>query len=239
MRIYQNFKEAVSEVKRDLVEMGIKVHPKTYQDKNIADNPDFETMELQNYIYTVVEPQFDHLDPVQPWANAEWGERVCGVKGVIINPGDAWKLRREVWQQFLQSSNRLPEPDELLDSEAITQSLEFAYTYSERLAQNMQVERVIERLKEDHDSRQLFISIWDVMDTSKLGGISRVPCSLGYLLQCRKGKLNMTYLQRSADFATHFVNDKYVADHSDLKMGTFTHWVGSLHIFKKDAEGVF
>jgi len=112
---------------------------------------------------------------------------------------------------------------------------------------NQQVERVIHRLKRDRDSRQIFVSVWDVLDTSNLGGVSRVPCTLGYLLQCRKDHLNITYLQRSADFATHLVNDiylakllqNYVALETGLESGTYTHWIGSLHIFNKDAREVF
>lgn len=229
MRIYQTFKEAIPEIRRDLAEMGIKVHPKSYQDKVVADDQDFETLELQNYIYTVVNPALDQLNPTQPWTEEEWKERLSGICGTEINPGRAWELRKDVWQQFLQPDGK------------------FAYTYSERMARNMQVMKVERRLGADHDSRQLFVSIWDVKDTSKLGGISRVPCSIGYLLQCRKDKLNITYLQRSCDFATHFTNDAYLAlrfldeicKTNNFQMGTYTHWIGSLHLFRKDAQGVF
>ena len=229
MRIYQNFKEALPEIKRDLAEMGIKVHPKTYQDKQVGDNPDFATLELQNYIYTVVHPVGSDLEPTQPWADSEWLERMCGMSGSPVNPGVAWKHREEVWQEFLGEDGK------------------FAYSYSERLSWFKQVNRVIARLEEDKDSRQLYIGIWSQEDNTKLGGVSRVPCSLGYLLQCRKNHLNLTYLQRSADFSTHLVNDIYlahklqsfIAEVSELEVGTFTHWIGSLHIFHKDAKEVF
>lgn len=230
MRIYTAFGEAIGEIKRDLAEMGIVVHPDTYQDKYVLGKPEYDTLELQNYVYTVTDPtSYEQLKPDQPWANEEWIERFRGINGFPVNPGEAWKHRREVWEQFLDSNGK------------------FAYTYSERLSRNNQVLRVIERLKSDPDSRQLFISIWDVMDTSNLGGQSRVPCSIGYLLQCRKDRLNLTYLQRSADFVTHFKNDIALAICVQISIaqlirghpGTFTHWIGSLHMFRKDAEGVF
>lgn len=228
-RIYSNFTEAIPEIKRDVVEMGVKCAPHTYQDKNVKDNPDFETLELQNYLYTVVNPDRFDLKPSQPWARWEWGERAEGIEGHPINPGEAWRFRPEVWSEFLKKNGR------------------FAYTYSERFARNNQVRRVIKRIKEDPESRQLFISIWSASDTSKLGGISRVPCSLGYLFQCRKGALNITYLQRSCDLITHFVNDvylacclqEYISREVQIKLGNFTHWIGSLHLFKRDGEGVF
>ena len=193
MRIYKNFKEALPEIKRDLAEMGIKCWPKTYQDKQVGDNPDFETLELSNYIYTVVNPNVADLEPTQPWADAEWIERKFGIIGHPVNPGEAYKLRPEVWKEFIGKNGK------------------FAYTYSDRLSWFKQVNRVIARLKEDKDSRQLYIGVWSQEDNTKLGGVSRVPCSLGYLLQCRKDHLNITYLQRSADFATHLVNDIYLA----------------------------
>lgn len=229
MRIYQDFKEAIPEIKRDLVEMGIKIHPKTYQDKYIADDPNFETLELQNYIYSVVNPMLAELDAVQPWADMEWEERKMGIEGLPVNPGSAWHLRAEVWSEFIQPNQK------------------FAYTYSHRLSRYQQVQTIIKRIKDDPDSRQLFIAIWDSADTRKLGGISRVPCSLGYQIQIRKEQLNLTYLQRSADLATHFVNDIYLAvvlqdflaKSTGYNRGYFTHWLGSLHMFRKDSEGVF
>lgn len=229
MRIYKHFKEAISEVERDLVEMGIRVHPKTYQDKNVEYDEGFETLELQNYIYTVLDPTRKNIGESQPYCDAEWKDRVEGIMGNPRNPGEAYKTRLDVWQQFLEVDGR------------------FAYTYSERYHLNDQVNKIIERLAEDNDSRQLFITMWDVFDTGKLGGISRVPCSLGYLIQVRKQRLNMTYLMRSCDFVTHFRNDiylsaclqEYIANTGGFDIGTFTHWIGSLHMFKKDGKGVF
>lgn len=226
MRIFQNFAEATNEVKRDLAEMGIDVHPQTMQDKNVANDDNYATKELQNYIYTVVDAvkSIDQLTPVQPWADAEFDERVAPYH---VNPGDAYGLRPDVWNEFLHDG-------------------EFAYTYNERMV--FQLNTLIEELKTNPDSRQLYLSIWNPRrDIKKLGGQSRVPCSLGYLFQLREGKLNMTYFMRSCDFVTHFQNDvylavkllQYVAEESGNIPGNFTHYMGSLHIYKKDTEGVF
>lgn len=234
MRIYTDFKEALSEIKRDLAEMGIKVHSQTYQDKYIGDDPEMSSRELQNYIYTVTEPNYQTgLQPTQPWCDAEFEERI-NPKG---NPGEAWELRRDVWEQFIQGDGT------------------FAYHYGERLS--WQVDEIVKTLSQDHDTRQAFMGMWRPHeDIRKTGGVSRVPCTLGYYFQLRKGQLNMTYLQRSGDFATHFVNDIYLAGrmhlhvlgelrteegfHGDMvELGTYTHWLGSLHIFEKDVKEVF
>ena len=226
MRIYKDFREANNEIKRDLKEMGIRVVTQTMQDKKSEEG--FETLEIQNYIYTVLEPKLCDLDPTQPWADLEFMERVSSCP---INPGTAWEHRREVWEQFLMKD--------------IDRKPYFSYTYSERMY--FQLRRIVNELKKHPESRQLFLSIWNPhIDTGKLGE-ERVPCSLGYYFQKRNGKLNMTYLQRSADFITHWQNDQYlavklllwVANKAGVPVGTFTHWLGSLHVYTKDVEGVF
>lgn len=209
------------------MEMGIRVHPNTWQDKIVKDNPDFDTLELQNYIYTVVEPDSGHLTPTQPWAGVELVERLYG-QGEA-NPGMAWRERIDLWAQFIQKEDG-----------------KFSYTYDERL--HFQYDMVVRELKKNPDSRQLFLAVWDPdIDIFRIGGAKRVPCSLGYLVQAREGMLHMTYLMRSSDFITHFQNDvwlavctqRWMANQVQLRMGRFTHYIGSLHIFKKDGEGVF
>ena len=175
MRLYVKAEEAFEEIKRDLAEMGIWVRPKTMQDKIIEGNPDYETTELQNYSYTILNAKSSEIPNVtQPWADAEFQERITKpVDGKFINPGEAWKLRNDVWDEFLHDGK-------------------FGYTYNELIWNNDQFTKIVNRLKEDPDSRQLWISLWDpTRDPDLLGGVSRVPCSLGYAFQVREGKLNM------------------------------------------------
>lgn len=232
MRIYMDANEAIEEIKRDLAEMGIVVRPKSMQDKVVEGNPDYETKELQNYSYTLLNAKSSEIpDVVQPWADAEFQERIYDpqLAGAPINPGEAWKLREEVWTEYMHNGK-------------------MAYTYNERLWFNDQLTKVVDRLKEDPDSRQLWISLWNpAIDPDKLGGVSRVPCSLGYSIQVREGKLNLHYLMRSCDFATHFRNDIYlaiklqewIADITGYPVGDFTHTIFSLHVYHKDIENVF
>jgi thymidylate synthase len=227
MRIFKAFPEAFEEIRRDLKEMGIPVHTKTMQDKAIAEDADFSTLELQNYGYTVTNPKYEDLTPSQPWADADWVERMSGALGKPVNPGRAWELRREVWEEFLHGGK-------------------FAYTYAERLSQFEQVKNVIRALKADNNSRQLYVSMWHPMDSMKLGQF-RVPCSLGWLFQYRRGQLDVTYMMRSCDFHTHFQNDIFmsmklrdlIAAHAGLTPGFYSHFMGSLHVYSKDVAEVF
>lgn len=240
MRIYINAEEMIEETKRDLAEMGIVVRPATMQDKYVKGNPDYETRELQNYSYCLLEAKSQDIPGViQPWADAEFLERITDPflrapdgelsEPHFLNPGKAWELRKEVWTEYLHEGK-------------------MAYTYNELIWNNDQVTKIINRLKEDPDSRQLWISLWNPdKDPDLLGGVSRVPCSLGYGLQVRDGKLNLHYVMRSCDFATHFRNDVYlaikflewVAEKTGYPVGSFTHTIFSLHVYNKDVEGVF
>lgn len=222
MRSYSTFRDANNEIRRDLAELGTLVHPQTMQDKQIANDPDYNTRELLNYDYMVLDPRLEDLDPSQPWADAEFEERI---NFVGEEKASAWQLRPEVWQEFADRG--------------------FSYTYGERYWTSL--ENIIGELKNHPESRQLFLSVWDpFIDSDKLGR-QRVPCSLGYWFVKRGGLLHMTYMQRSADFATHFNNDqylshklqRYVADQVGIPAGRFTHWIGSLHIYQKDVAGVF
>lgn len=241
MRIYTNWKECYDEVLRDLAEMGITVRPKTMQDKVIEGNKDYETKELQNYCYTLLDANSSTITGVtQSWADKEFEERITdpwmrnpdgshhSFVG-FVNPGEAWKSRQEVWNDYIHDGK-------------------MAYTYNEMIWNNDQCFKIINRLKEDPDSRQLWISLWNPnKDPDFLGGVSRVPCSLGYGFQVREGKLNMHYVMRSCDFITHFRNDVYlaikflewVAKETGYEVGNFTHTMFSLHVYNKDVKGVF
>lgn len=229
MRIYMNWNEAYEEIKRDLAEMGINVYPKTMQDKYIEGNEDYATKELQNYCYTILNAKSEDVKSfsTQPWADEEFKERINPYGNV--NPGTAYKLRQEIWNEYMHDGK-------------------FAYSYNERFFRNRQLDKIIARLQEDNDSRQLWLSVWDLNeDVNKLGGISRVPCSLGYNFQFREGKLNIHYVMRSCDFNTHFPNDvylairllEYVAERCNMEVGNFTHTMFSLHVYKKDVSDVF
>lgn len=229
MRIYTNWDECYNEVLRDLAEMGIVVRPKTMQDKNVEGNPDYETKELQNYSYTLLDPKSQTITGVsQPWADAEFKERI-DYAHYPINPGEAWKLRKEVWSEYIHDGK-------------------LAYTYNEMLWNNYQLHKILNQMVKDPDSRQLWVSLWNPnKDPDLLGGVSRVPCSLGYGFQVREGKLNMHYVMRSCDFATHFCNDVYLAikllewvsNMTGFPVGNFTHTMFSVHIYNKDIKGVF
>lgn len=230
MRIYSNSFELMSEMGRELNSYGQIVKPKTYQNKVIEGNEDFITKELicQQYCLTSLgDPVwlfvFSHS---KEWADAEFQERID--ISDITNPGKAWELRKDLWEQFLVNGK-------------------FDYTYNERM---VILPYTIQLLKSDSDTRKAVLPIFNGNgedDTLYYHGNKRIPCSMYYdflIRQNGKGEkvLHICYHQRSSDFVTHFGNDvylawrlmEYVAKEVGVKSGYLYHTIDSLHAYKKD-----
>jgi len=232
MRIYSSSYELMSEMGRELNSYGQTVKPKTYQNKNIEGNEDFVTKEIicQQYCLTSLQ------DPTwlffysrsREWADAEFQERVD--TSDIINPGKAWELRKDLWEQFLVNGK-------------------FDYTYNERIIHV--IKPLIRLLKDDNDTRKAVLPIFngdmDGLDTDWYDGSRRIPCSMYYdflIRQNGKGEkvLHICYHQRSSDFVIHFGNDvylawrlmEYVAKEVGVKPGYLYHTIDSLHTYQKD-----
>lgn len=232
MRIYSSSYELMSEMGRELNSYGQTVKPKTYQNENIEGNEDFVTKEIicQQYCLTSLQ------DPTwlffysrsREWADAEFQERID--TSDIINPGKAWELRKDLWEQFLVNGK-------------------FDYTYNERIIHV--IKPLIRLLKDDNDTRKAVLPIFNGdmygLDTDWYDGSRRIPCSMYYdflIRQNGKGEkvLHICYHQRSSDFVTHFGNDvylawklmEYVAKEVGVKPGYLYHTIDSLHSYKKD-----
>lgn len=247
MRMYMDFTECREEIKRDLAEMGHIVKPKSYQNKVVEGDPNFETKELRNYVYTIIQPQLSEVNKYanQPWCDDEAKERFCGER---LNPGEAYKHRKELWEEFMVDGKQDYTYPERFNPEVIAFEGYEPYTYDVDQLHEIAVE-----LADNPDSRQCYLSIWEPADIQYIGGKKRVPCTLGYLFQVRDNELHITYMQRSCDFIEHYSNDVYLAIATahelarriekeggpQYSVGTFTHFIGSMHIYKKDIKGVF
>lgn len=262
MRIFSNSFELMSELGRELNSYGQTVKPKTYQNKRIEGNEDFITKELicQQYCLTSLgDPVwlfiFSHS---KEWADAEFQERITfEPNGEPWNPGEAWKLRRDLWEQFL-----VKEEISFVGNETHKEYHEiFEYTYSERIMKPVyfngtvmpKIRAIIRLLKSDQDTRKAVLNIYGTdnynedEDSDHYDGSRRIPCSMYYdflIRQNGKGEkvLHICYHQRSSDFVTHFGNDvylawrlmEYVAKEVGVKPGYLYHTIDSLHSYKKD-----
>ena len=247
MRIYANCYELLSEIYREVVEMGILVKPKSMQNKIVEGNEDYHTKEIIGYQYNLLSLSMENLLfkslEVRDWATAEFVERIWDNRNNnseivpvnsdgYVNPGNAYLLRVDVWDQFLVDTK---------------EGRKFDYSYNERMQWLGSLGRIIEELKGNPGSRQTVLSIYDKKDILYIGGKRRIPCSMYYNFHIRPDatgeyRLSIIYHQRSADVVTHFGNDiwlawklmEYVADKVGVKPGNLIHNIDSLHVYKKD-----
>lgn len=88
------------------------------------------------------------------WADAEFQERINTSE--VINPGKAWELRKDLWEQFLVDGK-------------------FDYTYNERMAI---LPYTIQLLRSDSDTRKAVLPIFNGNgkdDTLYYHGNKRIP----------------------------------------------------------------
>lgn len=230
MRAYANMKEAHSEVKRDMAEMGIEYITETVQDKQVYT----PTLELYNYAYTLLD-----IGSETEWMQylGEQGVNTSWVRAEIRdrhdlgmmekNPGRAWQEREAFWGQFMRHG-------------------QLAYTYAERL--HPQIPDIVRELQHHKNTRQAVLTMYDWhSDMKNFGGLDRIPCSMHYQFLLREGKLQCNYVMRSCDLAKFFLADAFmatrlqafIANAIGVDTGTFTHFIGSLHCFKDEMKGIF
>lgn len=231
MRIFKDCDEAINEIERDLYEIGVRVKVPTVQDKDVRGLEEYETKEMEGYSFMILDQSdrnwmvSNQKDDLLKWNKAEHLERISNKH---INPGEAYRLRANVWNEFLHKGK-------------------FAYTYNERI--RGQLIPIIDELRKNLNTRQALIEIHNNdIDLKNVGGKRRICCSCFYQFLFREGKLDVIYTMRSSDFYTHFRNDiwqaielrNHISDKLGLSQGKFIMFVSSLHAFKKDfPKGIF
>lgn len=106
-----------------------------------------------------------------------------------------------------------------------------------------QYEKIIERLKQDPDTRQAVITIWNP-ELDLLPSKRDYPCTILHQFRIRDGKLNMTVFMRSNDVWLGAAYDFFqftrvqlaIASVLGIPAGIYTHHVGSLHIYEQHYE---
>ncbi len=234
MRIYLNCVEAIQDIGRELKKCSTQIHTQTMQNKDISRDINYNTREIQSFDFAIVNTGDKDAMPgvTVQWVNDEFVERISSK---YVNPGKAWKQRKEVWEEFLVNKvTHEEENGEPIDSRV------FEYSYNERIVPQLQP--VIDELKKNPETRQAIIEIHNNAKDLKSMGTKRVPCSMFYHFMIRDRKLDVIYVMRSSDFATHFQNDiwladelrRYIAAMVGVEVGKFFMHVSSLHIYQRD-----
>lgn len=174
----------------------------------------------------------DLCGATQPWAGDHFLERVSGEP---LNPPPSHKYWLKGTDQYFSDTEK------------------FSHSYPERLwgstgkgirYANARLDKAIELLKKEPDTRQCYIPIWFPEDLSAACEGERVPCTFGWHFMKRDNQLHCSYHMRSCDVIRHLHNDLYFAnrlaiwlnDEAGLKcdMGMLHFSSTSLHCFEND-----
>jgi thymidylate synthase len=197
MNSFNHLGEAVYDCYSKLLDGGQPVTPLRWQSEEIK--PKMWQIFHMSFMVRIMKEWRSQFKYDFQWCNLHLAERIGGEP---INPGEAYKI----WPHYQQ--------DEVWRSN----DQKFSHTYMERIWAPAitglrykfgNLENIISHLDYDIDTRQAFLPIWFPEDTSAAGN-ERVPCTIGYLFQRRKGYLDVTYYIRSCDAIRHFKNDIFL-----------------------------
>lgn len=104
-----------------------------------------------------------------------------------------------------------------------------------------QIDRVIEQIKSNPDSRRLIVSAWNVGEVEQM---ALPPCHTLFQFFVQDGELSCQLYQRSADLflgvpfniASYALLTRMVAQVCGLKAGEFVHTFGDLHLYANHLE---
>lgn len=107
-----------------------------------------------------------------------------------------------------------------------------------------QIQRAIDMIKNDPNSRRIIVSAWNVADIDEMAKAGLPPCHTLFQFYVNDGKLSCQLYQRSADFflgvpfniASYALLTMMVAQVTGLKPGDFVHTLGDTHLFENHFE---
>ena len=209
---------------------------------------------FQSLVYSNAQEAFEDLyDQIMcNGCNTKIGTKVLYNVGFeIIHPVDnniktpwrRWnpKYAEHEWQWYLSQNRSVEELkkhapiwDKMHGGDNIVNS-----NYGWQWGRNNQLDKTIEQLKKNPDTRQAWISIFDGKEKDQYQ--YDTPCTLAIGFDTAHDFLDMTVLMRYNDLVYGFCNDQYcfsklqelVATELGLKIGTYYHFVHNMHIYEK------
>lgn len=220
MRIYTDYKEVISEIKRDLVEMWQPISTYSMQNKVIEGNTDYETKEITNYSFCL--SNFDNIEDMIDYPEfqkaefnridnyfkdhkfEEYRDYMQNKYQIILVEIDDIKL---IWKKLLQTwlkedfLERVAQDVNPWEARKIRpwvwdEFLDFHQYTQERTFDYTYSERIhlfdlLKEIQQHPTSRQYVFNIWDREDRFWVNGKRRIPCSLNYQVLIRpNGEIN-------------------------------------------------
>lgn len=154
------------------------------------------------------------------------------------------KYAEREWQWYLSQNRSVEELkkhahiwDKMHGGDNIVNS-----NYGWQWGRSNQLDKTIEQLKKDKNTRQAWISIFDGKEKDQYQYDTPCTLAVGFSVHpCADNELNMTVLMRSNDLVYGFCNDQYcfsklqelVATELGLEVGTYYHFAHDMHIYEK------
>lgn len=113
--------------------------------------------------------------------------------------------------------------------------------YGYQIAKYKQLDKLIDTLKNDPQSRRMLVTLWNVED---LEDMALQPCAFQTLWDVTDGKLNCMLIQRSGDMGlgVPFNTAQYaalvhmIAHVANFKPGLFTHVINNAHVYENHVD---
>ena len=152
------------------------------------------------------------------YAEAEWQWYLSGDRSTA-KLGEIYGKIPQIWQRMSDGNGNVNS------------------NYGWQWERGWQLDKVVAQLKDNPDTRQATISIYDGKEISKYK--YDTPCTYAVQFTVLKGKLNMCVVMRSNDLWYGFCNDQYcfsklqelVSERTGYDMGTYYHFAHNLHIY--------
>ena len=195
-----------------------------FLDKILLDGVDFDnTKALFNVGFTLGYPMDNHIKNKErnwnlKYAEAEWQWYLSEDRSVS-KLGEIYGKVPEIWKRMA---------DELGHVNS---------NYGWQWKRNNQIDMVCEMLKQNPDTRQACISIYDGKEISSYA--FDTPCTYAIQFTIVHGRLDMCVTMRSNDLWYGFCNDQYqfsmlqqlVAKRLTIEIGTYYHFAHNLHLY--------
>ena len=192
--------------------------------KIIWDGVDFgDTKALFNVGFTILNPTDKIIhNKNRKWnieyAEAEWQWYLSGDPSVE-KLGEIYGKVPQIWKRMADSLGNVRS------------------NYGWQWQRNHQIDKVVAMLKDNPQTRQAAISIYDAKEWGSY--TKDTPCTYAVQFTILDNKLNMSVLMRSNDIWYGFCNDQYqfsmlqelVAKRLSIEIGTYYHFAHNLHLY--------
>ena len=200
-----------------------------YKSQILSKGVDFDnTKALFNVGFTIENPMDNHINCEQrnwkqDYAEAEWQWYLSGDRN-IKKLGELYGKVPEIWKRMADKNGDVNS------------------NYGWQWQRNKQLARVIDMLRNNNNTRQAAISIYDAKEMKSYE--YDTPCTYAVQFTIVDNKLNMCVAMRSNDLWYGFCNDQYcfsmlqqlVARELNISVGTYFHFAHNLHLYNNIIE---